>query len=591
MVDTISKPTSKKAAPARAQYRNGIGRRLRSNQFTPEQQAIGKERRRWEENTVAGSLTRLPERTTAEGFTTLSGMPIERIYTPADLPGFSYEQDLGFPGEYPYTRGVHPTMYRSRYWTMRMFAGFGSVEETNARFRYLLEHGQTGLSTAFDFPTLYGIDADDPLAYGEFGKVGVGVSSKDDMALLFSGIPIDQVTTSMTINGPAAVVWAFYIAAAEERGIPRSALGGTTQNDILKEYIAQNTFIYPPEPSMRLVVDTIEFAANELPKWNPVSISGYHIREAGSTAAQELAFTLADGLTYVQWCVDRGMDVDDFAPRLSFFFNAHNDFFEEIAKYRAARRIWARELKERFGAKKDRSLWMRFHTQTAGASLTAQQPEINIVRTTIQALAGVLGGTQSLHTNSMDEALALPSDKAVRIALRTQQVIAEESGVTNTVDPLGGSYFVEALTNEMERQAYDYFDRIEEYGGVIPAIKANFFQGEIARASYWYQQEVDEGRKTMVGVNKHVIEEQIEIPILQIDPKGEAMQRERLSRLRAQRDPHRWQAALENVRRVAMSSDNIMPALIEAAHADATLGEITNTLKTVFGVQHFSNIV
>ncbi|HYO50822.1 MAG TPA: methylmalonyl-CoA mutase family protein, partial [Chloroflexia bacterium] len=437
----------------------------------------------------------------------------------------------------------------------------------------------------------YGIDADDPLAYGEFGKVGVGVSSKDDMALLFSGIPIDQVTTSMTINGPAAVIWAFYIAAAEERGIPRSALGGTTQNDILKEYIAQNTFIYPPEPSMRLVVDTIEFAAKELPKWNPVSISGYHIREAGSTAAQELAFTLADGLTYVQWCVDRGMDVDDFAPRLSFFFNAHNDFFEEIAKYRAARRIWARELKERFGAKKDRSLWMRFHTQTAGASLTAQQPEINIVRTTIQALAGVLGGTQSLHTNSMDEALALPSDKAVRIALRTQQVIAEESGVTNTVDPLGGSYFVEALTNEMERQAYDYFDRIEEYGGVIPAIKANFFQGEIARASYWYQQEVDEGRKTMVGVNKHVIEEQIEIPILQIDPKGEEMQRERLARLRAQRDPHRWQAALENVRRVAQSDDNIMPALIEAAHADATLGEITNTLKTVFGVQHFSNIV
>jgi methylmalonyl-CoA mutase N-terminal domain/subunit len=589
MVDTISKPTSKKAA--RAQYRNGIGRRLRSNQFTPEQQSIANERRLWEENTVAGSLTRLPERTTAEGFTTLSGMPIERIYTPADLPGFSYEQDLGFPGEYPYTRGVHPTMYRSRYWTMRMFAGFGSVEETNARFRYLLEHGQTGLSTAFDFPTLYGIDADDPLAYGEFGKVGVGVSSKDDMALLFSGIPIDQVTTSMTINGPAAVVWAFYIAAAEERGIPRSALGGTTQNDILKEYIAQNTFIYPPEPSMRLVVDTIEFAAKELPKWNPVSISGYHIREAGSTAAQELAFTLADGLTYVQWCVDRGMDVDDFAPRLSFFFNAHNDFFEEIAKYRAARRIWARELKERFGAKKDRSLWMRFHTQTAGASLTAQQPEINIVRTTIQALAGVLGGTQSLHTNSMDEALALPSDKAVRIALRTQQVIAEESGVTNTVDPLGGSYFVEALTNEMERQAYDYFDRIEEYGGVIPAIKANFFQGEIARASYWYQQEVDEGRKTMVGVNKHVIEEPIEIPILQIDPKGEEMQRERLARLRARRDPHRWQAALENVRRVAMSNDNIMPALIEAAHADATLGEITNTLKTVFGVQHFSNIV
>jgi methylmalonyl-CoA mutase N-terminal domain/subunit len=564
---------------------------LRSTQLTLEQQKAASERRRWEEKTVAGSLTRLPERYAPEGYTTISGVPIQRVYTPADLPGFDYMEDLGLPGEYPYTRGVHPTMYRSRYWTMRMFAGFGSVEETNARFRYLLDHGQTGLSTAFDFPTLYGIDADDPLAYGEYGKVGVGVSSRQDMDKLFEGIPIDQVTTSMTINGPAAVVWAFYIASAERRGIPRSALGGTTQNDILKEYIAQNTFIYPPEPSMRLVVDTIEYAAKEMPKWNPVSISGYHIREAGSTAAQELAFTLADGLTYVQWCVDRGLDVDDFAQRLSFFFNAHNDFFEEIAKYRAARRIWARELKERFGAKKERSLWMRFHTQTAGASLTAQQPEINIVRTTIQALAGVLGGTQSLHTNSMDEALALPSDKAVRIALRTQQVIAEESGVTNTADPLGGSYFVEALTNEMERQAYEYFDRIEEYGGVIPAIKAHFFQGEIARASYWYQNEVDEGRKTMVGVNKHITDEPLEIPILQIDPKGEEKQRERLARLRAERDPQRWQAALDNVHRIAQTNENIMPALIEAAHADATLGEITDVLKTVFGVQEFSNVV
>jgi methylmalonyl-CoA mutase N-terminal domain/subunit len=594
MVDTISKPTkqaSMTSTNGRARYRNGVGRKLRSTQLTQEQQKAASERRRWEEKTVAGSLTKLPERYAPEEYTTISGVPIQRVYTPADLPGFDYMEDLGLPGEYPYTRGVHPTMYRSRYWTMRMFAGFGSVEETNARFRYLLDHGQTGLSTAFDFPTLYGIDADDPLAYGEYGKVGVGVSSRQDMDKLFEGIPIDQVTTSMTINGPAAVVWAFYIASAERRGIPRSALGGTTQNDILKEYIAQNTFIYPPEPSMRLVVDTIEYAAKEMPKWNPVSISGYHIREAGSTAAQELAFTLADGLTYVQWCVDRGLDVDDFAQRLSFFFNAHNDFFEEIAKYRAARRIWARELKERFGAKKERSLWMRFHTQTAGASLTAQQPEINIVRTTIQALAGVLGGTQSLHTNSMDEALALPSDKAVRIALRTQQVIAEESGVTNTADPLGGSYFVEALTNEMERQAYEYFDRIEEYGGVIPAIKAHFFQGEIARASYWYQNEVDEGRKTMVGVNKHITDEPLEIPILQIDPKGEEKQRERLARLRAERDPQRWQAALDNVHRIAQTDENIMPALIEAAHADATLGEITDVLKTVFGVQEFSNVV
>ncbi len=592
MVDTVSKPAGSKSnnGRVRARYRNGAGRRSRLAQLTPEQQQVANEQRQWEETTVAHSLKRLPERA-AEAFTTISGEPIQRIYTPADLPGFNYDQDLGFPGEYPFTRGVHPTMYRSRFWTMRMFAGFGSAEDTNRRFRYLLDHGETGLSTAFDFPTLYGVDADDPRAYGEFGKVGVGVSSLQDMETLFKDIPIDQVTTSMTINGPAAVIWAFYIAAAENRGIPRSALGGTTQNDILKEYIAQNTFIYPPEPSMRLVVDTIEFAAKEMPRWNPVSISGYHIREAGSTAAQELAFTLADGLTYVQWCVDRGMNVDDFAPRLSFFFNAHNDFFEEIAKYRAARRTWARELKERFGAKNDRSLWLRFHTQTAGCSLTAQQPEINIVRTTIQALAGVLGGTQSLHTNSMDEALALPSDKAVRIALRTQQIIAEESGVTSTVDPLGGSYFVEALTNELERQCYDYFDKIEEYGGVIPAIKSNFFQNEIARASYWYQQEVDEGRKTMIGANKYVIEEPVEIPILEMDPQGEEKQREKLAQLRAERDPQRWQESLENVRRIAQTDTNIMPALIEAAHAYATLGEITDILKTVFGVQEFSNVV
>lgn len=590
MVDTISRSPAP-AKNSRARYRNGVGRKLHSAQLTSEQQTIAKGANRWEEQTVTPSLKRLPERAPANQFTTISGEPIERLYTPADLPGFDYEQDLGFPGEYPFTRGVHPTMYRSRYWTMRMFAGFGSAEETNRRFKYLLDHGETGLSTAFDFPTLYGIDADDPLAYGEFGKVGVGVSSLEDMEVLFEGIPIDKITTSMTINGPAAIVWAFYIAAAENRGIPRSALGGTIQNDILKEYIAQNTFIYPPEPSMRVVTDTIEFATNEMPKWNPVSISGYHIREAGSTAGQELAFTLADGLTYVQWCVDRGLNVDDFAPRLSFFFNAQNDFFEEIAKYRAARRIWARELKERFGAKNPRSLWLRFHTQTAGCSLTAQQPEINIVRTTIQALAGVLGGTQSLHTNSMDEALALPSDKAARIALRTQQIIAEESGVTNTVDPLGGSYFVEALTNRLEQEAYDYFDRIEEFGGVIPAIKANFFQGEIARASYWYQNEVDEGRKKVVGVNDYVIEEPVEIPILEMDPRGEQKQRERLARLRASRDPNRWQESLENVRRAAQSSVNIMPALIEAAHAYATLGEINDVLKSVFGVQEFSNVV
>ena len=550
---------------------------------------LAAEARRWQAGTYAQAVARAPERD--QEFTTISGEPIRPLYTPADLPDFGYERDLGFPGEYPFTRGVHPTMYRTRYWTMRLFAGFGSAEETNARFHYLLEHGETGLSTAFDFPTLYGRDSDDPLSYGEFGKCGVAVSSLADMEILFAGIPFDQVTTSMTINGPAAVVWAFYIAAAENRGIPRKLLGGTIQNDILKEYIAQNTFIYPPEPSMRLVVDTIEFATSDMPRWNPVSISGYHIREAGSTAAQELAFTLADGFTYVEHSIARGLSVDDFAPRLSFFFNAHNDFFEEIAKYRTARRIWARELRDRYGAKTDRALWMRFHTQTAGQSLTAQQPEINIVRTTIQALAGVLGGTQSLHTNSMDEALALPSDKAVRIALRTQQVIAEESGVANTADPLGGSYFVEALTNELERQAYAYFDRIGALGGVIPAIEANFFQDEIARASYTYQRQIDTGRKTVVGVNKYVVDEPLEIPILAMDPAGERRQMDRLARIRRERDPHRHAAALERVRKTAGSSENLMPALIEAAHAYATLGEITGVLRSVFGVQRFSTKV
>src|SRR5689334_18948136 len=551
---------------------------------------LAEEARRWEATTVRKSLAKMPER--PEPFTTVSGQPIHRLYTPADLPDFDYEHDLGFPGEYPFTRGVQATMYRSRYWTMRLFAGFGSAEETDARFRYLLEHGETGLSTAFDFPTLYGRDSDDPLSYGEFGKCGVGVSSLADMEILFNGIPLDQVTTSVTINGPAPIVWAFYLAAAENTGVQRKLLGGTIQNDILKEYIAQNTFIYPPEPSMRLVVDTIEFATSDMPRWNPVSISGYHIREAGSTAAQELAFTLADGFEYVEASIARGLNVDDFAPRLSFFFNAHNDFFEEIAKYRAARRIWARELRERYGAKNDRSLWLRFHTQTAGQSLTAQQPEINIIRTTIQALAGVLGGTQSLHTNSMDEALALPSDKAVRIALRTQQIIAEESGVTNTADPLGGSYFVEALTNEMERQAYEYFDRIRALGGVIPAIKANFFQDEIARASYEYQQQIDTNAKTVVGVNKYVLDEPIEIPILAMDPEGERRQMERLARIRRERDPHRHAAALERVRATAANpNENIMPALIEAAHAYATLGEITDVLRSVLGVQAFSTVV
>src|SRR6476646_9934866 len=426
-----------------------------------------------------------PERE-GELFSTISGLENEPLYTP-DSVDIDYERDLGYPGVYPFTRGVYPSMYRGKLWTMRQFAGFGGAEETNARFRYLLEHGQTGLSTAFDMPTLMGYDSDHARSLGEGGREGVAVDSLDDMETLFAGIPLDEVSTSMTINSPAAMLLAFYVCVGEQQGVPRAELRGTIQTDILKEYIAQKEWIFPPEPSMRLVVDMMEFCAEEMPRWHPISISGYHIREAGSTAIQELAFTLADGLAYVEAAIERGLNVDDFAPRLSFFFNAHNDFFEEIAKYRAARRIWAREMKERFGAQNPRSMWLRFHTQTAGQSLTAQQPEINLISTTIQALAGVLGGTQSLHTNSMDEALALPSDKAVRLALRTQQIIAEESGVTNTVDPLGGSYFVEALTNEMERQCYEYFERIKGFGGVVAAIEANFFQDEIARASYEYQ--------------------------------------------------------------------------------------------------------
>ncbi|MBC7261514.1 MAG: methylmalonyl-CoA mutase, partial [Chloroflexi bacterium] len=430
--------------------------------------SIARAKEEWERTTLRDALEKRPER--YEQFITTSGAPVERLYTPLDIADLDYERDLGFPGQYPFTRGIHPTMYRGRLWTMRMFAGFGSAEETNARYKYLLAHGETGLSVAFDFPTLYGYDTDHPLAEGEFGKCGVAVSSLADMEILFDGIPVDEITTSMTINGPAAVIWAMYIVAAEKRGIPMAKLGGTIQNDILKEYIAQKSWLLPPEPSMRLIIDTFEFGSKYLPKWNTISISGYHIREAGATAAQELAFTLADGMTYVQAAIDRGLDVDSFAPRLSFFFNAHNDFFEEIAKFRAARRIWAHVMRERFKAKDPRSWWMRFHTQTAGCSLTAQQPENNIVRTTIQALAAVLGGTQSLHTNSMDEALALPSELAVRIALRTQQIIAHESGVANTVDPLAGSYLVESWTNRLEKEAYEYFDKIEALGGVIPAI-------------------------------------------------------------------------------------------------------------------------
>ena len=539
-------------------------------------------RQAWQERTLKPTLARAPER--PGPFVTTSGLPIERLYSPADLADDDFEQRIGWPGEFPFTRGIHPTGYRGKVWTMRMFAGFGAAEETNARFKYLLAQGQTGLSVAFDMPTLYGYDTDDPMVIGEFGKCGVAVASLADMEILFDGIPLDQVTTSMTINSPAAIVWAMYIAAAEKRGVPMSALAGTIQNDILKEYIAQKEFIFPPRPSMRLVIDTIEFAARHMPKWNPISISGYHIREAGSTAAQELAFTLADGLEYVRWSLARGLDIDDFAPRLSFFFNAHNDFFEEIAKYRAARRIWATEMRDTFGAQNPRSWWLRFHSQTAGVSLTAQQPENNIVRTAIQALAAVMGGTQSLHTNSMDEALALPSEMAVRIALRTQQIIAHESGVVNTIDPLGGSYFVEALTDEMERQARRIFAEIEAQGGVIPALEKGYFQRAIADAAARYQREIDAGERTIVGVNDYVSDEPLQIPILAMDPQGYDVQVARLNRVPRERDNDLVQRRLEQLRNAAEDeSVNLMPLLLDAVRAYATLGEMMTALRQVFG--------
>ena len=536
----------------------------------------------WEETSLSKALNSLPER--ADEFITTSSEPINRLYTPLDVADNEYASSLGLPGEYPFTRGVHPTLHRSKLWTMRMFAGFGTAEETNARFKYLLDQGQTGLSVAFDLATLMGYDTDQPEALGEFGKCGVAVSSLKDMEILFDGIPFEQVSTSMTINSPAAITWAMYLAAAENRGVRLDQLRGTIQNDILKEFIAQKEFIFPPEPSMRLVVDTMEFGAQKVPQWNTISISGYHIREAGSTAAQELAFTLDDGLEYVRWGIARGMDVDDFAPRLSFFFNAHNDFFEEIAKYRAARRIWAREMKETFGAKNPRSWLLRFHTQTAGVSLTAQQPENNVVRVAIQALAAVLGGTQSLHTNSLDEALALPSEHAVTIALRTQQIIAEESGVTNTVDPLGGSFFVEALTDRMEQQAYDYFRRVEELGGVIPAIEKGFFQSEISDAAYRYQREIDTGIRKIVGVNAYAEKKPLTIPILEMDPAGYERQVKRLEDVRKTRDNGRVGQALDRLRIAMEGTENTMPHIMEAVHAYATLGEIIQLMKESFGV-------
>ena len=542
----------------------------------------------WEQNTLKDTLDRHPER--YEEFITTSGEPVERLYTPLDLDG-GYLDQVGLPGEYPFTRGVHPTMHRGRLWTMRMFAGFGTAEETNTRFKYLLEQGQTGLSVAFDLPTLYGYDTDAPEAEGEFGKCGVAVSSLRDMEVLFDGIPLDKVTTSMTINSPAAITWAMYIAAAEKQGVPMHRLGGTIQNDILKEYIAQKEYIFPPKPSMRLVTDTVEFGSQHLPRWNTISISGYHIREAGSTAAQELAFTLVDGLEYVRWALERGLDVDGFAPRLSFFFNCHNDFLEEIAKFRAARRVWAREMRHTFGAQNPRSWWLRFHTQTAGCSLTAQQPEINVVRVAIQALAAALGGTQSLHTNSLDEALALPSEHAATIALRTQQIIAHESGVTNTVDPLGGSYAIEALTDRLEKQAYEYFERIEALGGVIPAIEAGFFQQEIADAAYRYQREIDQRRRIVVGVNEYAADEPLQVPLLAIDPQGYERQCARLQQVREERDSGAVGQALDRLRIAAQGTENTMPYILDAVRVYATLQEIMDVFREVFGLYREPMIV
>ena len=536
----------------------------------------------WEANTLRQTLARAPER--REEFITTSSAPVERLYTPLDLPDFDYLADLGFPGDYPYTRGVHATGYRGKLWTMRLFSGFGSAEESNARYKYLLEQGSMGLSIAFDLATLMGYDTDAPEALGEFGKCGVAVSSLKDMEILLDGLPLDKVSTSMTINSPAAIIWAMYIAAAEKQGVRPDQLRGTLQNDILKEYIAQKEYIFPPEPSMRLVVDTMAYGAEHVPQWNTLSISGYHIREAGSTAAQELAFTLADGLEYVRWGLARGLAVDAFAPRLSFFFNAHNDFFEEIAKYRAARRIWAHELRHTFGAQDPRSWLLRFHTQTAGVSLTAQQPENNIVRVALQALAAVLGGTQSLHTNSMDEALALPSERAVTIALRTQQIIAAELGVANTIDPLGGSYYLEALTNRLEAEARDYFSRIDDLGGVLPAIDKGFFQQEISEAAYRYQREIDAHRRTIVGVNDFVDDKPIAIPLLVMDPQGYARQVRRLEQLRRERDSGRVGQALDRLRLACQGTENTMPHLLDCVRAYATLSEIVNVMKEVFGV-------
>ncbi|MFX1321680.1 MAG: methylmalonyl-CoA mutase [Promethearchaeota archaeon] len=525
-----------------------------------------------------------------EKFKNLSGIEIKRLYTPDDIKDLNYVMDLGEPGKFPFTRGVYQNMYRGRFWTMRQFAGFGSADQTNQRYKFLLEHGQTGLSVAFSLHTIYGIEALDEKALGEIGKEGVSIDTLKDMETLFDGIDLSKISTSMTINAPASILLAMYIVTAEKQGHTPDELRGTIQNDILKEYIAQKSWIFPPEPSMRLIVDTIEYCTKYVPQWYTISISGYHIREAGSTAVQELAFTLADGFAYVESAIGRGLDVDDFAPRLSFFFNSHNNFFEEICKYRAARRIWAKRMKNKYGAKKRESMRLRFHTQTAGVSLTAQEPENNIARVTLQALAAVLGGTQSLHSNSFDEALCLPTEKAAKIALRTQQIIAHESGVADTVDPLAGSYYIEWLTNKMEEEAEEYFDRIDELGGVIPAIKANFFQREIANASYKYQQEIERQERIIVGVNDLKLREPCTTPLLKIDEKVAEEQVEELLKIKAERNNEKLNKVLDRLKEAARGTENLMPHIINAVREYASIGEIINALKEVFGIYHEDSI-
>jgi len=551
--------------------------------------SILKEKERWEKRTLAKTLEKFSER--LEGFTTVSGMPIERLYTPMDMESLDYPRDLGFPGEFPFTRGIHSTGYRGRLWTMRQYAGFGAAEESNKRYKYLLEQGQTGLSVAFDLPTQVGYDSDHPLAEGEVGKAGVPVSSLKDMEILFKGIPLGRVSTSMTINATAPQVLAMYFAIAEKQEVALDSVRGTVQNDILKEYAARGTYIYPAEPSMRLVTDIIEYCFKNAPNFNTISISGYHVREAGSTAVQELAFTLANGIAYIEAAVKRGLPVDSFAPRISFFFACHNDFFEEIAKFRAARRLWARIMKERFGAKNPRSLLLRYHVQTSGCTLTAQQPFNNIARVTMQALAAVLGGAQSLHTNSFDEALALPSETAVMTALRTQQIIAYESGVANTVDPLGGSYLVEYLTNKIEEEASEYIEKIDEMGGAPSAIQKGFYQKEIADSAYRYQREIEDRKRTIVGLNKFVTDAKVPIKILRVDPEAEKRQIERLRKVRAERNGKKVKEALEKLQKAAEGQENLMPYLFETVKAYATNGEISDTLREVFGEYKATTIV